>query len=174
MVDNAPKNWGIPPASELSSNDWDTMLPIAYDSHGNGCNNEIARIFGSTEDETRVNTLSSLQTTNILDNPSYFQQEFEKIAYRMSRCVIIMIDRCEESNAVLKHYLPWMANDKNFCNKANADNAAKSDKSRKILRENASEAIISQNYMDELVFQFGEKLFERQFQVATSNSSSDD
>eukprot|EP00957_Ditylum_brightwellii_P047384 3599504-Ditylum_brightwellii.AAC.1 len=78
----------------MSANDWETMLPLAYDHHSNGCNNEIARIFGSTQDETAVNTLS----------PSgvWFDKEFETIALRLSQCVIVLPERCQESNTCWK------------------------------------------------------------------------
>eukprot|EP00978_Attheya_sp_CCMP212_P047182 scaffold421247_cov37-Attheya_sp.AAC.5 len=72
MVQGKAQAWDIPASHDLSSKDWETLLPVTYDGFSNGCNNEISRIFGSTVDKTVVNTLSP-------DNPILLN-EFEKVA----------------------------------------------------------------------------------------------
>mmetsp|Transcript_7245 Transcript_7245/g.10910 ORF Transcript_7245/g.10910 Transcript_7245/m.10910 type:complete len:368 (-) Transcript_7245:35-1138(-) len=153
-----PKTWSIPHSYEMSANDWETMLPLAYDQYSNGCNNEIARIFGSTQNETAVNTLS----------PSgvWFDKEFETIALRLSRCVIVLPKRCQESNTILKYYLPWLAKTTDLCREQLNKNQ---ESVGNTLQEHAKEAILEQNYMDELLFQFGEALFEKQLAIAKSH-----
>eukprot|EP00978_Attheya_sp_CCMP212_P029649 scaffold106029_cov51-Attheya_sp.AAC.1 len=155
------RNWHIPMAHNLTAQDWNTLLPVTYDTFNNGCNNENARIFGSTADETVVNTL--------MPNDPIFLHEFEKAASRMARCVIVMVHRCQESNAIIRHFLPWL-NDTNLC--GNVNNAARTKGEKKVLHVNASEAILSQNSIDELLFQFGEALFEEQLRLAMGTNGS--
>ena len=50
----------------------------------------------------------------------------------------------------------------------NENTGDKKNRNDSTVQKNASEAIISQNYMDGLLFKFDEKLFERQLQIATS------
>ncbi|MGK3744152.1 MAG: hypothetical protein ACI90V_011012 [Bacillariaceae sp.] len=97
---SASKTWEIPTASNLTAQDWNTLLLMTYNINNNGCNNENARIFGCTADETVVNTL-------MLNDP-IFLDKFEKAASRMSRCVIVMTRRCQESNTIIRHFLPWL------------------------------------------------------------------
>ena len=133
---------------------------MTYDLYSNECNNEIARIFGSTADETVVNTL--------MPNDPIFLHEFEKAASRMSRCVIVLAHRCQESNAIVRHFFPWL-NNPSLC--GGLQNAAKTSEEAKVIQVNASEVIMSQNYIDELLFQFGEALFEEQLRLATGGTN---
>eukprot|EP00978_Attheya_sp_CCMP212_P007606 scaffold17567_cov28-Attheya_sp.AAC.1 len=160
MIQSKAQAWRIPASHDLSSKDWETLLPITYDRFSNGCNNEISRIFGSTVDETVVNTLSP-------DNP-IFLNEFEKIASRMSKCIVVMVHRCDESNKIISHFFPWMTT--NLCNKVS--NKANTTNDITVLQANASDTILSQNYMDEMIFKFGEALFEQQLAIATNSSYS--
>lgn len=157
MTRTAPNFFQIPTANQMTPKDWETLLPTAYDFYSSGCNNELARIFGSL-DEVEVNKLNS-------DTPG-FLHEFELIASRMSKCVIIIAERCEESNSVVRHYLPWV--EVNLCETHH--NSAKTT-DNKVLQENASEAILSQNMIDEMLFKLGEALFEEQIQAALNASN---
>ncbi|GFH62048.1 hypothetical protein CTEN210_18524 [Chaetoceros tenuissimus] len=91
----------LPSSDSLTPEDWNNLLPVAMDKHNNGCNNEYARIFGSTAHESEVNSLSPSKPN--------FLQEFENIVSRMSRCAIVHINRCEDSNKILHHFVPWMS-----------------------------------------------------------------
>ena len=157
MIQTAMPAWKTSPANELSSEDWETILPQAYDKYNNGCNNEVARIFGSLHDESAINTLSP-------DDP-IFLHEFNKIASRMSRCVVLIPERCEDSNKVISHYFPWMGEVADLCH-SHLNSAKGHAKSSKDLQDGAADAILSQNVMDELLFQFGLSLFDEQVRIA--------
>jgi hypothetical protein len=124
------KGLNIPKSYNTTAEECNTLLP---DAVGNGCNNEYTRILGNT---------------------------LETILSRMSRCVMILAERCEESNRISKHYLPWSMG-ANLCSM----HEHQSEK-RKELEDEAKEAILSQNHFDELIFSFGAKLSEAQLAVA--------
>ena len=152
-----PKALGfpLPRSNKLAAQDFATFLPETYDQYGNGCNNELARIFGSTVDETHVNTLS-------LSEPG-FVQELDKIASRISKCIILHSDRCEDSNKIIEHFIPWM-NGTDMCSRHKNSFGKSSDE----VSEEAKAVILEQNYIDELIFNLGEELFEKQLEKATS------
>ncbi len=145
----------LPNSESLTPQDWNDLLPVAMDEFNNGCNNEYARIFGSTAHESEVNTLSP-------GKPN-FLQEFDNIVSRMSRCAIVHINRCEDSTKVLHHFVPWMSQADVCGTHLNKNNRAKSTEGPSA---EAAKVILEQNYMDELVFRYAEELFERQVQVA--------
>ena len=149
------KNWTIPMASNATIEEWTGLLPEAVDKFGNGCNNEIARIFGRTQDESLVNHLS-VRT----HGPQCFLDELETVLSRMSTCVVVRIDRCQESQIILQHYLPWV-NSTDLCKGHEKESTLSVD-----LRDGAREAILEQNIFDDLAFRFGEELFQAQLQVA--------
>ncbi len=163
MVQTAPKRWTMPSADQMTPKDWQTMLPYAYDVFSGGCNNEIVRGFSSLNEDA-VNTLHLQKNRS-----DFFFEEFEKLASRMSKCVIFMLNRCEESKVIINHYLPWVDVGTSFC--SNHTNNATTPSSMKVLKENATEAILLQNQMDEMLFQLGEVLFEEQLKIASSSSN---
>jgi len=140
----------LPRANALDAQDLAKLLPRAYDQFGGGCNNEMARIFGSTVDETYINTLS----------PSHpgFVQELDNVASRISKCLIIRVDRCEDSNVIIEHFIPWM-NGTDVCSHHENSHGKPSDQ---VISEEAKAVILEQNYFDELIFDLGEELFEQQ------------
>lgn len=152
------ENWHMPYADELSPDDWTSLLPEAYDAHSGGCNNEVERTFGSINDETIINTITR-------DSP-YFDPELRHAASRMAQCVIVILERCEESNAVLRHYLPWLGEELDLC--TTHANAGKTSDGHKQIQEGSEDAILKQNDMDEALFQFGRELFEEQVRIAQS------
>ena len=148
--------FGMPPASELTARDWDTLLPKVYDEFNNGCNNEIFRAFGSpSQDETLVNTINYA-------HPS-FSFELNRAAHRLSTCVVVIPDRCNESNAVLSHFIPWLENF-DLCREKLNMNPLQSKNTT--LSEEATKAILRHNQLDDILFHFGEKLFEDQVRIA--------
>ena len=166
MVQERMEDGDIPPlpsAKKLSAQDWANLLPKAYDQYSNGCNNEVFRIMGSSIDETYINTMSTSQ-------PS-FLYEFNKTAHHLSKCIIVMGERCEESNRVLSHYLPWLGN-VDLCDVS--EQSSKLDEKSKMLQPNASEVILQYNRMDELLYQFGETLFELQLKAAMNHEMEND
>jgi hypothetical protein len=123
MVEEKLSNWSIPPSDELTAKDWDKLLPVTYDRYSNGCNNEIVRIFTSRVGETYINSISTTKQ----ERQRVLEQEFEEIAFRLSQCVVIMNHRCEESNLILSHYLPWINQTLDLCHhKENIGNVSES------------------------------------------------
>ena len=150
---------GLPPlprSNALEPQDFANLLPKAYDEFGGGCNNEMARIFGSSVDETHINTLSP--------SDPRFVQELDNIASRISKCFILRIDRCEDSNKIIEHFIPWMHGTDMCSHHANVKGKASDEVS-----EEAGAVILEQNYIDELIFNLGEDLFEKQLERATSS-----
>ena len=158
MVQTAPKAWKLPPADTMTAEEWDILLPNAVDKYGNGCSNEIARIFGNTQDEKAVNHLS------LQNNGQHFWNELERVFYRMAGCVMVRVDRCEDSNTILKHYLPWMKED--LC--GTKMNAGRISSKKQDLATDVQEIILKHNQFDDLAFEFGANLFEEQLRVATA------
>eukprot|EP00639_Heterosigma_akashiwo_P015321 CAMPEP_0206369024 /NCGR_PEP_ID=MMETSP0294-20121207/5040_1 /ASSEMBLY_ACC=CAM_ASM_000327 /TAXON_ID=39354 /ORGANISM="Heterosigma akashiwo, Strain CCMP2393" /LENGTH=376 /DNA_ID=CAMNT_0053815679 /DNA_START=12 /DNA_END=1142 /DNA_ORIENTATION=- len=148
-----------PLASEMSPDDWVNLLPIAADAYSKGCNNELARVFGSTYDEAIVNR-------HHLSEPT-FLPEFNRIASRMSKCVVIELEKCQESTEVIRHFLPWLGNGIDLCSSSVKQNVGEIRQHTDSATSSAvSDAILSQNTMDELLYRFGESLFNAQFQIA--------
>ena len=158
MAKTMNKVFQMPRSNELAPEDWSNLLPYAMDEYNNGCNNEYARIFGSTVHESQVNTLSPSE-------PS-FLQELDNIASRISKCVILrMTDRCEDSDVIMHHFIPLMSN-VSLCSKHEKP-GVKSDG----VSEESAAVILEQNYMDELIFDFASDLFEEQLKIATDSST---
>jgi hypothetical protein len=146
----------MPQPDKLTDSDWSVLLTNAYDKHSTGCNNEMARSFGSFNDETMINTLTS--------SSPYFESELRHAQDRMSQCIIVHLDQCEESNVVLRYYVPWLGNDLDLCSER--INSGIVQKNHTILQNGSIEAILAANEFDEAMFQFGKKLFEDQLQNA--------
>jgi len=154
---NKPKGFPLLPRSnELEPQDFANLLPKAYDQYGGGCNNEMARVFGSSVDETHINTLSP--------SDPRFVQELDNIASRISKCFILRVDRCEDSNKIIEHFIPWMRGT-DMCSRHANSKGQSSDE----VSEEAGAVILEQNYIDELIFNLGEDLFEKQLERATSS-----
>ena len=145
----------FPLASNATVEEFMAMLPEAVDKFGNGCNNEIARILGRTNDENLINHLS-VRTYGL----KYFLDEMETVMSRIASCVVIRMDRCEDSNAILKHFLPWMHSE-DLCKSSEKQSSFSG-----VVSDEVREVILAQNSFDELVFQFGEEMFEALLEVA--------
>lgn len=149
----------IPGASNATIEEWKILLQEAVDFYGNGCNNEMYRIFGSTQHEKYVNQLS-IETYG----PTHYLDELETVLGRMANCVMIRIDRCKDSITILQHYLPWI-DVGNLCGTHNNEGSLS-----KVITDEARNVILAQNSFDELVFNFGEELFEAQLKVAKNET----
>ena len=66
----------------------------------------------------------------------------------------------------MQHYLPWIENSHELCTMR--ANGSELKATAKAIKPNSSDVILAQNQMDELMFQFGEALFEKQLQIATA------
>mmetsp|Transcript_20884 Transcript_20884/g.61713 ORF Transcript_20884/g.61713 Transcript_20884/m.61713 type:complete len:192 (-) Transcript_20884:76-651(-) len=118
-------------------------LATGMSHFGEGCNNEPLRILSDAgTNEERVNRLTaengascgaagwSMDVVGVLD----------RTLHRASRCVVGVLERCEETAEVLSHFAPWF---EMSCGKhlnANPHSSALSeDARREILRQNAAE-----------------------------------
>jgi hypothetical protein len=55
--------------------DWSVLLPQAYDTYAGGCNNEMARSFGSLNDETIIKILLQVAAHTLKENSVMLQIE---------------------------------------------------------------------------------------------------
>lgn len=159
FVQTKAESWKIPPSSELHPNEWTTLLPKVYDKYNGGCNNELMRIFGDVMDETITNTIT-------VDSP-LFITELDSKTSRISKCVIVSTEYCEESNIIVAHFFPWLK-PFNLC--GTHLNGGQINKTG--LMEGAEEAILQQNHMDELVYTFAIKIFYEQLEIAKNGTMS--
>mmetsp|Transcript_32790 Transcript_32790/g.48558 ORF Transcript_32790/g.48558 Transcript_32790/m.48558 type:complete len:151 (+) Transcript_32790:108-560(+) len=132
------------------------LSPNIVDECGNGCNNEIARTFGSTQNESFVNSLSLEESA---------LEEFELVLGRLSRCILVdIVDHFEESNLVVSHYSPWV--NRNLCSvhaDENSGNGSRTDLSTNVKRET-----LAHNHFDEMTCKFAKQLFLAQLEIARS------
>jgi len=164
FVEKGAKSWTLPTAANMSAAEWKVLLPMAIDKYGTGCNNEMARAFGSTPYEHAVNHFS-VET----EGTKHFLTELEHVLSRMAGCVMVRMDRCEDSSTILQHYLPWVQGD--ICSKGGHVKIGLSKvKNGSDLTTEAQEEILSQNKFDDFVFEFAAKLFEEQLRVATNST----
>lgn len=150
----------IQPASNLTAEQWQTELANMYTSEKEGCNNEYLRVFGDIADEVRVNTLTSSKL-----NPTQCavaRTELDIITSRLSHCIITINGRYKENLAIIQHYAPWLA--PFFEEKGKKKIMAGKIKENKTLLPGAEEAILSQNRLDEYVYQYGLKVYEKQLE----------
>ena len=152
---NRMASWEMPNTTEMTADDWTVLLPQAYDKYSGGCNNEMLRTFGSLNDERMINTLTR--------NSPFFESELRRATGRMAQCIIVDLDRCKESNAVLRYYLPWLGNGLDLCSERQNVGVGFRDSQ---LQEGSAGAILALNEFDEAMFQFGTQLFEYQLQNA--------
>ena len=114
----------------------------------------MLRTFGSLNDETMINTLTR--------NSPFFESELRRAKGRMAQCIIVDLDRCKDSNAVLRYYLPWLGNGLDLCSER--QNVGLRDRDSHHIQKGSAEAILTLNEFDEAMFQFGTQLFEYQLQ----------
>lgn len=155
MIKTRRSSWKLPPAEQMTADEWDRLLPVALDTYGNGCNNEVARIFGSTDYEPDINTLT-------IDNER-FRNELERAISRIAGCVIIRVDRCEDTITILRYFLPWLKKIDGLCGSHQKQSKRQGSSA---LGEDAKQTILHHNQFDEMAFSFAERLFEEQLAMA--------
>ena len=88
------------PAAQL-----DALLPHAYSIYNEGCNHETARLIAAVGiDEARVNTL-----TSGIDHLPEALGALGDVLEQLPKCVIGVIERCDETMRNLHLHLPWLA-----------------------------------------------------------------
>ena len=107
-------------ADNLSPAEWDIFLPKLYSRYREGCNHENVRVLSDIVDEVQVNVLtSSWHHTNHTHSDSslyapqqdvcHLQQQLDLMMNRLSQCVVLISDQCEQNKIILQHYVPWFS-----------------------------------------------------------------
>lgn len=149
-----------PKASDMTPSNWDTFLPRAIDEFGQGCSNEAGRIFGSFTSETWLNSK--------MDNIPLLKSEMELVIDRLSKCVVLLMDRsCEDNQKVGKYYFPWMA-EYFTCKKLNSGDFTKYT----ALTEGSDKVVSEYNKIDDYAYEFGEMMFEKQLSIIADAAGS--
>lgn len=136
----------LPSTANLSTEEWRTLMPPQ-------CVNIFGRSFGNIGREFY----------NIAQDDPYYLPDLESILYRMSQCIIVQTDQCDDSNKVMRHFFPWVEV-VDLCK--THQNVGKVRKSNEAVTEESKQAIMQFNYFDDLIFQFGQMLFKAQLDIA--------
>merc|ERR1712151_796708 len=109
-----------------------------------------------------------------LDKKSNMQalHELDNIFKRISKCVVTTLPKCNEGLEVMDYYLPWLQRHSKYdCGvKVNqGEVSSSSSKTKKLLDTNAEKVIVEHNFLDELVYDFIDTLFEEQLKFAREN-----
>jgi hypothetical protein len=96
-LDRFERGGGGGPADQMSVEKWENMLPRSYSVYGEGCNNELLRVFGDIASERRVNTMTSM----IMEGNSTYHLSLDWTAHqcavatqldiimaRLSQCIV--------------------------------------------------------------------------------------
>ena len=148
-------------ATAMSVQDWQDELPLAMSRFAEGCNNEMARTLGTMDDEDHVNSLSSANPMSAADIGTLHTQ-LDVVLQRVGKCLPILKNhRCEESQLLVEHYVPW------FAGRFRCDAGKRSYQASmgttglvKDLSEEAQQEILRQNVVDELSYRFAERMFD--------------
>lgn len=154
----------VPLSSEMTAEQWNEWLPKAYSRYKNGCNNEFVRNFGTIQDEFIINTMKPSLDENLNIQALY---ELNNVFERISSCVVTTLPKCDEGLEVIDYYLPWLQRHSKYnCGvKVNQGEVSKA----KNLDSSAEKAILKHNFLDELVFDFIDTLFEKQLKLSREN-----
>ena len=149
-------------AESLSVEEWDTLLPIALSIHGEGCNNEFVRVFGSIWDEEIVNTLNGNSF------PFLIQNQVDVISSRLSKCIILKMGHGVQNQIIVEHFLPWFSvayNKHSVLNKGNVSSHVNTPS------PNVTATILKHNYLDDVLFNIASEIHNSQLQQASGKGS---
>mmetsp|Transcript_2496 Transcript_2496/g.3446 ORF Transcript_2496/g.3446 Transcript_2496/m.3446 type:complete len:328 (-) Transcript_2496:209-1192(-) len=127
------------------------VLPTALSDVGEGCNNEFARVFSSSgKADMKMNTLTS-------DNTASVAVEFvlNETLNHMSRCVIGVLERCEDTAKAVSYFLPWF---KSFSCKVHMNK----NRLDKTIYPKMEDELRRQNHLDVVVYELANKLLDAQ------------
>lgn len=158
-------------ATSMTASQWDELLPTAFSKFNEGCNNEFIRNFGDIQDEIVIN---SMKPTGEEKYDLLALRELNNVFERISNCVVTTLPKCDEGLEVIGYFLPWLQrNAKYDCeNKVNAVRSAIKEGGKE-LTSDAENAILKHNFVDELVYDFIDTLFDEQLKYARANRKSD-
>lgn len=95
---------GAPPIHLVSPSALNASLPIRRSAFSEGCNNEPLRVLSAVGVDEDV--LSQL-TTGERWSPYALPALHDALA-QLSQCVVLVLERCEQTMAVLRHFIPWI------------------------------------------------------------------
>lgn len=156
MANNGGRMGGTgPPLGELSVSEVEQQLPLAMSKFFEGCNNEFARVLSSYGDaEETINTLTAHGTTSPI-----FSIVVEEVLEHMFNGVVGILERCEDTQLVVKYYMPWFT--EFDCEVVELKSKVAKTHSPEIEAE-----ILKQNWLDVIVYRVGNKLLDAQVEVA--------
>ena len=158
-------------SSTMTPKQWDELLPTAFSKYNEGCNNEFIRNFGDIQDEHVIN---AMKPTGEEKYDLLALRELNNVFERISNCVVTTLPKCDEGLEVIAYFLPWLQRNAEYdCEtKVNAlqDHIKKSNQ----LSPDVEKAILKHNFVDELVYDFIDTLFEEQLKYARVNRKSDE
>ncbi|KAL1504460.1 hypothetical protein AB1Y20_010865 [Prymnesium parvum] len=104
-----PMSFGLqplaPPLHAVDPRTLNGSLPTLRSVHGEGCNNEALRVLSSVgADEEAVGRLTAGEEWSPLAVGA-----LDEALGQLSQCAVVLLDRCDETMRVIRHWMPWLA-----------------------------------------------------------------
>eukprot|EP00316_Scyphosphaera_apsteinii_P023901 CAMPEP_0119314860 /NCGR_PEP_ID=MMETSP1333-20130426/34069_1 /TAXON_ID=418940 /ORGANISM="Scyphosphaera apsteinii, Strain RCC1455" /LENGTH=340 /DNA_ID=CAMNT_0007320059 /DNA_START=109 /DNA_END=1131 /DNA_ORIENTATION=- len=97
----------LPLFHEMEEHELDRLLPNMFSMWGEGCNNEAARVLSSVGmDDARVNRLNLSKASPMV---TVGLGALHEVLHELPKCIIGVLERCEDTMANLRAHLPWLA-----------------------------------------------------------------
>merc|ERR1711862_928638 len=126
------------------------------------------RNFGDIQDETVIN---AMKPTGEEKYDLLALRELNNVFERISNCVVTTLPKCDEGLEVIGYFLPWLQRNAEYDCETKVNVIRNQVKSQ--LPVDSEKAILKHNFVDELVYDFIDKLFEEQLKFARANRKSD-
>lgn len=147
--------------SDNSARNISDLLPISIDEFGNGCNNEIVRIMSRKRDsEMKMNAMTLERGDGVV-----MLEILTQILDAMKNCVVVIQEKCEESERNVRNLLPWFT-EYNCSRKLNEGNIAPTKLKESIRRE-----VIRQNLVDWFAYKGAILLLKRQLALKKTDKN---
>ena len=154
------------PIQDTRLDELNATLASRRSSYGEGCNNENLRVLSAIgRDESIVSEL----TSSTSGWSRFAIPALDDALGQLSQCVVVALERCEETMLVLRHFLPWLVSSYD-CKSASVEgrNAGRVPRGR--LSDGAKQIIEDQNALDTRVYAFGLKQLEMQLRLINGQS----
>ena len=128
-------------------------LPRARSNYDEGCNNEAARVLSYHGfDEELLGRLtaggeSSATATAVV----------AEVLKRLSSCVVGILERCADTETVLRAYLPWLA-PHYACENTTLNRGTVEDRKDAVVDADVEDVVLRQNALDEVAYKFGDEM----------------
>ena len=156
----------------MSAADLAAILPRALSQYKEGCNHESLRVLlpahAHSSFEAKLGSLTANASGRGWDARA--APWLNATLSHLSRCVVLVLERCAESTDVLRHYLPWLAPHYDCAGpRANVNTFV-----RRGARISAAGAEVArrQNALDDLVYFVANELLTEQARVAAGVQTS--